>query len=74
MPEVTKLQLRLVDPETFLDEFYKAKHETGLSDRKVFDVLNKIFRKTYGIDRYSSYDSFRVARNRRINKKCNNVS
>ncbi len=68
MPEVTKLQLRLVDPETFLEEFYRAKHETGLPDRVVFDALNQIFRKTYGIDRYSSWDSFRVARNRRINK------
>lgn len=67
MRHVTDFQLELA--EGFIEKFYETKQETGLPDRVVFDVMNQIYKKTYGIEKYSSFDSFRVVRDRWIKSR-----
>ena len=58
----------LVDPEKFDRVFYWMAGNTNLTHQQIFNALNKLHEATFGIKKWSSYDSYRVSRNRRINR------
>lgn len=68
MPRVSEMMIKAVDPEGFDEVFYETVKDLGLPYADTFHVLNLFYKQTYGIKRYSSYDSYRRARRRRIQK------
>lgn len=67
---VSKLQLQLVRESGF-DEAFNMCLADGLDQKTAFLILNTLYRVTYGINRYSSYDSYRITRSKRIKNKRN---
>ncbi|HKK44501.1 MAG TPA: hypothetical protein VJ964_03205 [Balneolaceae bacterium] len=63
--KISEMELDLVRPDGF-DEWFNKLIADGFLYRDAFHILNTIYRKTYGIERYSSYDSYRRVRRRRI--------
>jgi len=64
MPDVPEIVLRMV--HEFDSVFYECSGSTGLTQKEVFDALNMVYEDYFGHKRYSSYDSYRKVRNRRI--------
>lgn len=65
MRNVSELEIKMVREDGF-DEAFNECLASGISAKTSFQILNVLYRKTYGIDRYSSYDSYRVMRSRRL--------
>lgn len=57
---------RLVRVREFDAQFTSLALSSGWSYEKVFNTLNDIYRAEFGEDRYSNYNSYRVARSRRL--------
>jgi hypothetical protein len=60
----------LVAVEDFDKTFYKLlSMPESRSQEFVFDLLNEKYMEHFGRYRYSSFDSYRVSRNKRLSKK-----
>lgn len=69
---IPKIVIRLVDPDGFnavFEEQLPEFVEMGLTYKDTFHALNMIYKQHFGIKRYSSYDSFRRVRSRKINSE-----
>lgn len=53
----------------FLSEFYSRLQSTDLKAEQVYDSVEDDHEKFFGNRKYSSYESFRVMRARKIKKK-----
>lgn len=60
---------RLVRVADFDSQFTSLVLSSGWSYEKVFNALNEIYSAEFGEDRYSNYNSYRVARSRRIKSR-----
>lgn len=60
---------RLVRVSDFDKQFTSLALVTGWPYEKVFNALNDAYRAEFKEDRYSDYNSYRVARSRRINRR-----
>jgi len=60
---------KLVLAADFDKEFYRVlSNPITRSQEHAFEILNDTFIAHFGANRYSSFDSYRVSRNRRIRK------
>jgi hypothetical protein len=59
--------ISLINEVTFDQEFFRLLGSGNFNTQEdAFNYLNDLFRKATGTDRYSSYDSYRVCKNRRL--------
>lgn len=65
LPDAGRL-VRVVD---FDNQFTSLALSTGWTYEKVFNSLNEVYHKAYGQYRYTDYNSYRVARSRRIKRR-----
>jgi len=68
MPDVPEIVLRMV--HEFDDVFWECSGTSVLTQKEVFDALNTVYEDYFGHKRYSSFDSYRKVRNRRIREQC----
>jgi hypothetical protein len=69
MPETSYLQevLKLIDPHEFDRQFWELTQDR--THEQAYKELEKRYKQVFGQNRYSSYDSYRVARDRRRKSK-----
>tara|TARA_R110002050_G_scaffold174876_5_gene307832 strand:- start:3490 stop:3708 length:219 start_codon:yes stop_codon:yes gene_type:complete len=60
---------KLVKASGFDAEFTALSMATGKSYVECFNLLNDIYSKAFGADRYSDYNSYRNTRARRLKRK-----
>lgn len=60
---------KLIKAQDFDREFTRLLEVGECTHVEAFLQLNEIYRNAFGADRYSDYDSYRVARRRRIKAK-----
>ena len=61
---------RLVTDDGFIREFWRRLQEMRQKDpsvtqERVFELLNEVYREVFGEDRYKSFDAFRKRRDKR---------
>jgi len=72
MPDVPEIVLRMV--HEFDEVFWECSNTPGLTQKETFNALNALYEDYFGHKRYSSFDSYRKVRNRRIKGHCHNES
>lgn len=68
MPYIDEFVIGMVTTEGFDEKFYQTWQETGLHQKDCFDILNKLYEKSFGHKRYANFESYRISRNRRLNR------
>jgi hypothetical protein len=70
MSEQAISPISLVNEVTFDQQFFHLLQSGRCATHEeAFDYLNKIYYDATGANRYSSYDSYRVCRNRRLKRE-----
>lgn len=64
---IPKRILKLRTPTGF-DELFEQEISRHRTHKEAFQVLNDEFEEAFGEPRYTSYDSYRISRSKRIKK------
>ena len=65
--KISKRLIRMVQPDGF-DEIFNQELKNYDTYEKCFNALNAEYREVFGEPRYSTYDSYRLSRRKRIKK------
>jgi len=66
--KVTPEALQLMRLDGFIAAFYKN-CATAATDKEAYELTEMQYKEFFGNTRYSSYDSFRTVKNRKLNNK-----